>query len=156
MNSDALSPHPSHTRRALLVGAAAVPLWPQAVLAQGSPQEAAYAAFVGGRAVRTGRLMLDIPSIADNGNVVPVRVAMPGPFPPGTEVRTIHLFSQKNPVPQVAVFHFPVPIARVEVESRIRLGGTQRVTAVATLADGTLHAATADVIVTVSACIDGT
>lgn len=156
MNSDALSPHPSHTRRALLVGAAAVPLWPQAVLAQGSPQEAAYAAFVGGRAVRTGRLVLDIPSIADNGNVVPVRVAMPGPFPPGTEVRTIHLFSQKNPVPQVAVFHFPVPIARVEVESRIRLGGTQRVTAVATLADGTLHAATADVIVTVSACIDGT
>lgn len=54
------------------------------------------------------------------------------------------------------MFHFPLPIARVEVESRIRLGGTQRVTALATLADGTLHAATADVVVTVSACIDGT
>jgi sulfur-oxidizing protein SoxY len=47
-------------------------------------------------------------------------------------------------------------VGRVEVESRVRLAGTQRVAAVATLADGTLYAATADVIVTVSACIDGT
>ena len=117
---------------------------------------AAYKAFVGARAVRTERLVLDIPRIADNGNLVPVRIAMPGPFAPGAEVKSIHLFAQKNPVAQMAVFHFPVPVARVEVESRVRLAGTQRVAAVATLADGTLYAATADVIVTVSACIDGT
>ena len=102
------------------------------------------------------RLVLDIPRIADNGNVVPVRIAMPGPFAPGAEVQSIHLFAQKNPMPQMAVFHFPQPVARVEVESRVRLAGTQRVMAVATLADGTLYAATADIIVTVSACIDGT
>ena len=55
----------------------------------------------------------------------------------------------------MAVFHFPLPLARVEIESRIRLAGTQRVAAVATMADGTLYAATADIVVTVSACIDG-
>jgi sulfur-oxidizing protein SoxY len=138
------------------VGAAAAPWWAGRAFAQADPEVAAYKAFVGARAVRTERLVLDIPRIADNGNLVPVRIAMPGPFAPGAEVKSIHLFSQKNPVAQMAVFHFPVPVGRVEVESRVRLAGTQRVAAVATLADGTLYAATADVIVTVSACIDGT
>ncbi len=133
-----------------------MPLWAGHALAQADPEVAAYKAFVGTRAVRTERLVLDIPRIADNGNLVPVRIALPGPFAPGAEVKSIHLFSQKNPVPQMAVFHFPVPVGRVEVESRLRLAGTQRVAAVATLADGTLYAAMADVIVTVSACIDGT
>jgi sulfur-oxidizing protein SoxY len=150
------APPDSLRRRALLVGAAAMPLWSGRAFAQAEPEVAAYKAFVGSRVVRTERLVLDIPRIADNGNLVPVRIAMPGPFAPGAEVRSIHLFSQKNPVPQMAVFHFPVPVGRVEVESRLRLAGTQRVAAVATLADGTLYAAMADVIVTVSACIDGT
>jgi sulfur-oxidizing protein SoxY len=145
-------------RRALLAGALALPLLPSraAAQAQDNPEVAAYKAFVGARSVRAERLVLDIPRIADNGNVVPVRIAMPGPFAPGAEVKTIHLFSEKNPVPQMAVFHFPVPVARVEVESRVRLAGTQRVAAVATMADGSLYSATADIVVTVSACIDGT
>jgi sulfur-oxidizing protein SoxY len=42
------------------------------------------------------------------------------------------------------------------VESRVRLAGTQRIAAVATMADGTLYSATADIVVTVSACVDGT
>lgn len=150
------SPIHSSGRRALMVGVAALPLWAGRALAQDNPEVAAYKAFVGSRAVRMERLVLDIPRIADNGNVVPVRIAMPGPFAPGAEVKTIHLFAQKNPVPQMAVFHFPQPVARVEVESRVRLAGTQRVMAVATLADGSLYAAAADIIVTVSACIDGT
>ncbi|MBL8384537.1 MAG: hypothetical protein JNM90_15765 [Burkholderiales bacterium] len=132
-----------------------MPLLPLRALAQAEPEVAAMKAFVGNRPVRAGRLVLDIPRIADNGNVVPVRIALPGPFAPGAEVRSIHLFSEKNPVPQMAVFHFPAPVAKVEVESRVRLAGTQRIAAVATLADGTLHAATADVVVTISACIDG-
>ena len=146
----------SSGRRALMVGVAALPLWAGRALAQEQSEVAGYKAFVGSRAVRMERLVLDIPRIADNGNVVPVRIAMPGPFAPGAEVQSIHLFAQKNPVPQMAVFHFPQPVARVEVESRVRLAGTQRVMAVATLADGSLYAAAADIIVTVSACIDGT
>ena len=142
-------------RRALAAGLAALPLLPGLAWADVEPEVAAFKAYVAGRTVRPGRLVLDIPRLADNGNVVPVRIAMPGPFALGAEVRTIHLFSEKNPVPQMAVFHFPLPLARVEIESRIRLAGTQRVAAVATMADGTLYAATADIVVTVSACIDG-
>lgn len=148
---------PSPRRRALLAGAVALPLVSLRAHAQiAGPEVPAYNAFLSGRVAQTGRLVLDIPRIADNGNLVPVRIAMPGPFAAGAEVRSLHLFSEKNPVPQMAAFHFPVPQPRVEVESRVRLAGTQRLAAVATLADGTLHAAFADVVITLSACVDGT
>ena len=153
---------PSSKRRALLGSVAAAPLLPlsahvKPALAQteAEPEVAAFKAFLAGRKPGAGRLQLDIPRIADNGNVVPVRILMPGPFAAGAELRTIHLFSEKNPVPQMAVFHFPAAVPRIEVESRVRMAGSQRVAAVATLADGSIHAATADIVVTVSACLDG-
>ena len=142
-------------RRALVVAAAALPLLPVTVRAEDEPEVAAFKAFVGNRPVRGGRLKLDVPRIADNGNVVPVKITLPGPFAPGAEVRSIHLFSEKNPVAQMAVFHFPVPVQRIDLESRVRLAGSQRLAAVATLADGSLYSATADIVVTVSACLDG-
>ncbi len=146
----------SHSPRRRLI-AAGLLAWPAVpALAQAEPEVEAFNKFLAGRRAQTGRLVLDIPRIADNGNVVPLHIVMPGPFPAGAEVKTIHLFSEKNPVPQMAVFHFPQPVAKVEIESRIRLAGSQRLAAVATLADGSLHYATADVTVTVSACIDGT
>ena len=156
--------HTSHSaqRRALLTAVAAAPCLPLTfhatpTLAQTEeePEVAAFKTFLAGRKPRTDRLKLDIPRIADNGNVVPVRIVMAGPFAAGAELRSIHLFSEKNPVPQMAVFHFPVPVPRVEVESRVRMAGSQRVAAVATMADGSLYAATADIVVTVSACLDG-
>ncbi len=151
------SPEHRRMRRRLLAGAAVMPLLPAQAPAQSEaePEVAAFKAFLAGRKAGIDRMTLDIPRIADNGNVVPVRIALAGPFAAGAEVRSIHLFSEKNPVPQMAVFHFPQPVARVEVESRVRLAGTQRVAAVATMADGSLHAASADIVVTVSACIDG-
>ena len=146
----------SPRRRALLAGAVALPLTGFRVQAQtAEPDVPAFRAFLAGRTAQTGRLVLDIPRIADNGNLVPVRIAMPGPFAPGAEVRSLHLFSEKNPVPQMAAFHYPVSQPRVEVESHVRLAGTQRLAAVATLADGSLHAAFADVVITLSACVDG-
>ncbi len=148
---------PRPMRRRLLASAAALPLVPALAHAQAvpEPEVPAFKAFVAGRSVSAGRLTLEIPRIADNGNVVPVRIALAGPFDAGGEVKSIHLFSEKNPVPQMAVFHFSQPVAKVEIESRVRLAGTQRLTAVATMADGRLHAASADIIVTLSACIDG-
>ncbi len=146
----------SPRRRALVASAAVLPLVSMRVVAQEGGDIPAYRAFAAGREVRMGRMRLDIPRIADNGNVIPLKVSMAGPFLPGAEVRSIHVFSEKNPVPQIAAFHFPTPTARPEIESRMRLSGTQRVAAVATLADGTLHGVIVDVTVTLSACIDGT
>ena len=112
--------------------------------------------YLAGRVPQFGRLRLEVPRIADNGNAVPMRVSIPGPFADGAHVSSIRLYSEKNPVPLMAAFEFPLPLARIEVDSRIRLAGTQRVTAIAQTADGALHAAVAAISVTVSACLDGT
>ena len=149
---------PQRVRRALL-GSGAATLLPAVFAtlahAEDEPEVAAFKSYVGSRTVRSGRLRLDVPRIADNGNVVPVKIQMTGPFAAGAEVRSIHLFSEKNPVAQMAVFHYPVAVLRIEIESRVRLAGSQRLVALATLADGSLHSATADIVVTVSACLDG-
>lgn len=141
-------------RRALVAGAVALPACAAPALAQtdAAPDVPAMKTFLAGRAARTGRLVLDIPRVADNGNAVPLRLELSGP---GAAVRSIHLFSEKNPVPQMAVFHFPAPLDRARIDSRVRLAGSQRLGAVATLADGSLEVATADITVTLSACIDG-
>jgi sulfur-oxidizing protein SoxY len=112
-------------------------------------------AYLAGRTPHLGGLILDLPRLADDGNAVAMRVTMPGPFAPGEHVRSIVLFSEKNPVPKMAQFDFPVPSARIEIESRVRLAGSQRIVAVALLGGGAVHAAIAEVLVTLSACLDG-
>lgn len=112
--------------------------------------------YLAGRSPRMERLRLDVPRIADNGNAISMHVALPGPFASGSHVTSIRLFSERNPVPLMALFEFPIPLARIEVDSRIRLAGTQRITAIAETADGALYAAVAEVSVTIAACLDGT
>ena len=112
--------------------------------------------WLAGRTPRFARIKLSIPAIADNGFAVPMRVVVEGPFAPGPYVKSIRLFSETNPVPDMAVFEFPLPIERVEIESRIRLAGTQQVVAAAELTDGSVYAMATEVIVTLAGCMDGT
>jgi len=150
---------PSPMRRRLLeagVAIAAGNALPALAADELLPVYAELTAYLAGRSPRMERLVLELPRLADNGNAVPMKLTMPGPFADGAHVRAIALFAQKNPVPKMAEFEFPVPAPRVEIESRVRLAGTQRVIAIATMADGTLYGAHADVSVTLSACLDGT
>ena len=146
-------------RRRLLQGAGALALAPR-LTAHAADRDASGDSGVDGVHRRTlaglGRVRLELPQLADNGQTVPMKVTVDGPFAPGPHVRTIHLFSQANPVPEMAVFEFPLPLDRVEVESRVRLAETQRVVAVATMSDGALHVAVAEVVVTIAGCMDGT
>jgi sulfur-oxidizing protein SoxY len=146
-------------RRRLLQGAGlfAIAPWLRARAQQRElPSIAALSGFLAGRSLRWERLRLDLPRLADNGLVVPVKIAVVGPFAPGPHVSAIHLFSEINPVPQMAVFEFPVPLERIELESRVRLAGTQRIVAIATMSDGVLFADVAEVVVTLAGCMDGT
>ena len=43
--------------------------------------------------------------------------AVAGPFAPGPRVCDRSLFAETNPVPDLAVFDFPAPVERVEVET---------------------------------------
>jgi sulfur-oxidizing protein SoxY len=147
----------SRRRRRLLQGAGALAVCPW-LPARAATIDVAdiptLGAFLAGRTPRWERVQLDLPRLADNGLAVPMKLVVNGPFAPSPDVRSIHLFSEKNPVPQIAVFEFPVAVDRIEIESRIRLAGTQRVVAVATMSDGALFAASAEVVVTLGACLD--
>jgi len=125
-----------------------------AASAQTLPDLPALTALLAGRVPRWDRLRLEMPFFADNGQAVPIRMSMPGPFAPGPTVQAIHLFSERNPVPDMAVFEFPSPPLKVEVDSRVRLAGSQRVVAIAVMSDGTTYAAGADVEVTIAGCLD--
>jgi sulfur-oxidizing protein SoxY len=114
------------------------------------------ATFLAGRVPRRERVRLELPRIADNGLSVPMRIAVSGPFAPGPFVRRIALFSEVNPVPEMAEFEFPQPLERVEIDTRVRLAGTQQVVAVAEMSNGTLFAGAMEVIVTLGGCMDGT
>lgn len=145
-------------RRALQMGCAlALAPWLPARAAERDVADIpALAAFLAGRAPRWERIRLDLPRLADNGQAVPMKILVDGPFAPGPYVKAIRLFSQRNPVPEMATFEFPVAVERIEVESRIRLAGTQRIVALATMSDDALYAVGADVVVTIDACMDGT
>jgi sulfur-oxidizing protein SoxY len=152
-------PVPTHqlTRRRLLQCGAALALsgaLPAAATPE-LPEIPLLTEFLAGRTPRWERLRLELPALADNGLAVPLKLAMPGPFAPGPTVQAIHLFSEKNPVPDMAVFEFPVPVEKVEIDSRVRLAGTQKVVAVAAMSDGALYATMGEVVVTIAACLDG-
>src|ERR1700730_3310791 len=77
-----------------------------AAVAQQMAAIPALTSFLAGRSPRWGRLRLQLPALADNGQAVPVRPTMAGPFAPGSALQSIHLYSEVNPVPEMAVFEF--------------------------------------------------
>ena len=111
--------------------------------------------LVGNRPVMLGRVQLEITTPTDNGNSVPMRIRVLSPMSPVDRVATIHVFADSNPRPRIATFHFGPAATRAEIVTRIRLAGSQRVYAVATMADGSFWADHRDVSVTIAACIDG-
>lgn len=148
--------HVAIARRRFVQGAAALAVVGVRNAHAALPAIPSLDAWLAGRTPRFERIKLNIPALADNGFAVPMRVTVEGPFAPGPYVKAIRLFSETNPVPDMAVFEFPVPIERVEIESRIRLAGTQQVVAVAEMTDGRLYAMSTEVIVTLAGCMDGT
>jgi sulfur-oxidizing protein SoxY len=109
----------------------------------------------GGVALQQG-MKLVLPILADNGYLVPVSVQVESPMTPEAHVTHIYLLSQRNPATQMAVFHLGPWSGRAEVSTRIRLAGSQMVVAVARLSDASFRYQSVDVIVTDSACVDGT
>jgi sulfur-oxidizing protein SoxY len=150
---------PDPVRRHLLQGAGALAVItcvPARVADGDLPAIPTMTTFLAGRTPRRERIRLDLPRLADNGFAVPMRITVAGPFAPGPFVRTIAIFSELNPVPDLAAFEFPLPLERIEIDSRIRLAGTQHIVAIAELSDGVLLAAATEVVVTLAGCMDGT
>jgi sulfur-oxidizing protein SoxY len=112
------------------------------------------AKITGGAPVRPGRVSLDLPALAENGNSVPFTLRVDSPMTAADHVKSVHVFAERNPRPLVAVFHLGPMSGRAVVSTRVRLAGTQRVLAVASLSDGTFWSGQMEVVVTSAACLD--
>lgn len=111
--------------------------------------------FAAGAPWQRGRVELKIEALVENGNTVPVVLAVPEAAAPANTVRRLALFNERNPDSQVAVFHLGGISPRAEVATRMRLATSQRVVAAAQFTDGSCWYAVADVVVTLAACIEG-
>jgi sulfur-oxidizing protein SoxY len=126
------------------------------LFAQHVPQEQLLQPYVGVNVVRKGRLKLEIARLADNGFNVPLKVSVASPMTAQDHVRRLLLLSNRNPRPLMAEFEFGSSSDQVLISTRVRLGGSQTVYALAQTSDGIWWLDTAEVEVTESACLDQT
>ncbi|MGT2504528.1 SoxY-related AACIE arm protein [Bradyrhizobium guangxiense] len=109
---------------------------------------------VGEAQIRTGRVKLDIPPLVENGNTVPMTVSVSSPMTADDHVKSIHVFNEKNPQPNIGNFYLTPSSGRAQVSTRIRLADTQKVVAIARLSDDTFWQIAAEIVVTLAACTE--
>jgi sulfur-oxidizing protein SoxY len=109
----------------------------------------------GNAEIGRGRVSLDIPSLVENGNAVPMTVSVESPMTATDYVKSIHVFNEKNPQPNVIGVHLGPRAGKASISTRIRLADTQRVVAIAQLSDGSVWSDQVNVIVTLAACVEG-
>ncbi|MBR0955893.1 SoxY-related AACIE arm protein [Bradyrhizobium japonicum] len=110
--------------------------------------------IVGEAQIHTGRVKLDIPPLVENGNTVPMTVSVASPMTADDHVKSIHVFNEKNPQPNIGNFYFGPASGRAQVSTRIRLADTQKVVAIARLSDDTFWQIAAEIVVTLAACTE--
>ena len=151
---------PSRRRFLRLAGSAAavggLPLVVSVRPVEATPETmaAAIRAVVGGAPVQPGKVKLDIPPLVENGNSVPMTVSVASPMTASDYVKSIHVFNEKNPQPNLGNFYLGARAGRAQVSTRVRLADSQKITAIARLSDGSFWSVTADVVVTLAACTE--
>lgn len=143
-----------NARRRLLTAASLLVLVRPAAATPGRMAKA-IAAYTGNIAPKSGRVTFEIAQLVDNGNAVPVTIRVDSPMTPADHVTGIALFNEKNPEADVIRCTLGPRAGKAEISTRIRLATSQRLTAVGKLSDGSCWQQTADVIVTLAACIEG-
>ncbi len=144
------------SRRALLaggVGLGAVGLLHPRALPAPEDMAASQQALFGDRAIRDGRVSVTLPPIAENGYSVPLEIDVESPMTEADHVVRVAVFSPRNPLADIVRFHLGPRAGRARIATRIRLAGTQTITAVAEMNDGSVWAGSADTVVTLAACV---
>ena len=124
--------------------------------ARATPAEmqAAIRTVVGSARITPGKVKLDLPPLIENGNAVPLTVTVDSPMTEAQHVRAVHVFTEKNPQPNVASFRLGPRAGRAKVATRVRLADSQNVIAICELSDGTYWSDTASIVVTLAACLE--
>lgn len=107
--------------------------------------------FTGGKEPVKGKVKLDLPEIAENGNTVPITVTIDSPMTKDSHVSEVLVVAEGNPRGGVVTLRF-TPICVPEANTRIRLAETQNVIAVARMSDGSFYTDSKQVKVTIGGC----
>ena len=102
-----------------------------------------------------GRIAFELADTAENGNVVPFTLTVDSPMTEQDFVKVVHVFSTGNPKPDVASAYFTSLSGKAVFSSRMRLGRTQEVIAVAEMSDGRVFLGRRTVKVTIGGCGTG-
>ena len=152
---------PNSTRRKFLGLAGGVAVLGAVPLVTLRPAEATPAMLasairnvVGNAVIKTGKVKLEVPPLVENGNTVSLTVSVANPMTPEDHVKSIHVFNEKNPQPNVGNFYLGPHAGRAQVSTRIRLADSQKLVAIAKLSDGSFWSASVDVVVTLAACTE--
>ncbi len=112
----------------------------------------AYAQLLAGATPTEGKIILELPEVAENGNLVPITIAIDSPMTPVEHVKAIHILASGNPVARVATFQLTPLNGIARIQSRMRLARSQDVVVVAQLSSGEMTVATMTVKVALGGC----
>lgn len=110
--------------------------------------------IIGDAALQVGKVRLDAPALVENGNAVPLTVSVESPMTEKDHVKAIHIINEKNPQPHVISVRLGPRAGRATLSTRIKLKDSQQLIAIAETSDGSFWSGTADVIVTLAACVE--
>ena len=141
-------------REALILGGAAVALagLPGAAFADAKAAADEVAKFTGGKAAEAGKIAIELPEIAENGNTVPLLVTVNLPMESGNYVSDILVLADGNPRPGVAHFQLTPMSGKAVASTRIRLAATQNIVVVAKTSGGQVFSDQKLVKVTIGGC----
>lgn len=145
------------TRRGFLIGAgglALVTVLPRAGRATPETMKAAIKKVMGEAPLRKGKVTLDLPPIVENGNSVALEVKVESPMTATDHVKSIHVFNEKNPQPNIVSVRLGPRAGRAQISTRVRLADSQDIIAIAEMSDGTFWSDDVEVIVTIAACLE--
>ncbi len=116
--------------------------------------KAAIRRVVGEAEVKKGKVHIDVPPLVENGNSVALTVRVDSPMTAADHVKAIHVFNELNPQPNVISAYIGPRAGVAKIVTRFRLADTQTVVGVAETSDGSFWSASADVVVTIPACLE--
>ncbi|UFZ03720.1 thiosulfate oxidation carrier protein SoxY [Bradyrhizobium ontarionense] len=142
-------------RQAFLLGGGFVALTVMPMAANAEPSNDAaelIKKFTDGKEAAKGKITLDLPEIAENGNTVPLALTVESPMTSDNYVKEVLFVADGNPNAGVATLMFTPMSGKAEASIRIRLAQTQNVIAIAKMSDGSLFTERKTVKVTIGGC----
>jgi sulfur-oxidizing protein SoxY len=99
-----------------------------------------------------GKISINIPEIAENGNIVPFTVTADGPMTDAEFVKSIHIVCTGNAQPHIGSFHFTALSGQASITSRLRLAKSQDLFVLVEHSNGQFVLAQRTVKVTIGGC----